>query len=113
MFVLELSPSYHYPVKFDLPTDQGPKPVEFMAYFDRLAQHEVDELVGQTRSGAVNDQELVHRVLRGWDGVQQADGQPLAYGPEGLDTLLNIVPVRPAIVMAWFNSLKHDPSVKN
>lgn len=106
MFKLDTSPTYRYPVAVELlDADGKPAKAEFKIDFARLKQSEIDDLLKKSRDGDIDDNAVSHRVVKGWDGVQDADGQPLAFNAENLDALLDVVPVRPAVITAWIESL--------
>jgi len=106
MFKLDLSPTYKYPVNLEL-VDADGRPVKrsFEASFARLDQTEIDELLDGARAGEVKDLQICERVLVGWSGIQDGDGNAIEFSPEARARLLNVHPVRPSVVVAWMESL--------
>ncbi|NOV29164.1 hypothetical protein [Methylomonas sp. ZR1] len=87
----------------------------FIAFFPRLPQSEIDEIVKRARvteeadsqSGddKLTDDELAKKILIGWDEVTDDQGQPVEFSPAMRDKLLEIFPVRPSVISAWFESI--------
>ena len=46
---------------------------------------------------------IARRALLGWEGVGDADGQPVDPSPEGIDALLDIYPVFEAFQLGYVN----------
>jgi hypothetical protein len=110
MFKLDPSPSYTWPVTVPQLTEDGKaNTAEFTARFKRLPQSEIDGILKRTQAGELSDEALAEMILVGWDGVQDANGQPLPVSPETRKTLLDVVPVRPAVIRAWFESVSGAP----
>jgi hypothetical protein len=107
MFKIAQKPSYSVLVNVELPGDKGKsKTVQFTALFKRLSQTEIESIHERANEGELKDTELIDEVLIGWDGVQDSDGNALDFNDDNLATLLDIFPVRPTIVKAFFTSLK-------
>jgi hypothetical protein len=110
MFKIDTSPSYAWPVTVPQLTEDGKaKDTDFAAYFKRLPQSQVDDLRERAVAGTITDQELANTVLVGWDRVQDEAGNPLPYSEENRRALLDVVPVRPSVIKAWFESLSGAP----
>lgn len=69
------------------------------------------------RSGKVEDVQLLDEVIDNWAGMQDADGNPVAYSVTSLSTLLaNFTPARGELFAAYLAELtepKKDPKRKN
>ena len=62
---------YRVPAVIDMPGDDGPTPRACTLHFLLLEADEVRQAI------ETSDLEFLRRVLRGWDGIEQADGSPL------------------------------------
>jgi hypothetical protein len=106
MFKIDLSDDYAYPVTLEIRDDKGRvKKEQFTARFKRLPQAELDELMNGAKEGAISDAELAAKVLAGWDGIADSDGEPIPYNDTTREQVLDVFPVRPSIIAAWFESL--------
>ncbi|WP_312515027.1 hypothetical protein [Massilia sp.] len=74
-------------VKGALPGEDGkPQNFEFTLNCKRLTQGEID-IVMKDKKGEVKG--FVQKVAEGWDGMLDADGNPVPFGREQLDELLD------------------------
>lgn len=107
MIKISQKPTYTAPVNVDLPSDKGQvNKIVFTAQFRRVSQDEVEKIHERIAEGTINDAKLVSEVLVGWGtDVQDDDGNPLEFNDENRAALLNIYPVKPSIVKAFFASL--------
>ncbi len=105
-FVLDLSPTYRYPVVVRF-LDEAGKRVErtFHAHFRRLKRSEVRELLARAEKGEVEDRELLARILADWEGIEDAAGKPIPCTPETIAEIAEIPEVAAAIAAAWAESL--------
>lgn len=109
-FRLTQSKTYAWPVTLDFTDETGATETQsFTAVFKRLPQSRVDELAEQARNGAISDNALLDVVLDRFDGIQDETGQPMPYTDDLRRQVLDIVPVRPRTVIAWFDSLSGAP----
>jgi hypothetical protein len=114
MFSIAVNEQYPTPVEVEIPTGNGKSTKHsFIVYFNRKSQAELDEIhrrlnALQLRDGEelLLDEDLMKEVLAGWEGVQGKDGTPLEFNDENMVALLNIYPVRPTLVTAFFGSIK-------
>ena len=110
MFKLSLPKDYSWPVKFDVIDGNGRKQTfSFTATFPRLPQSELDDIMNGTKDGQIDDGALADKVLIGWSGVQDEDGNELAFSEANKAQLLETFPVRPSVIKAWFESLTGAP----
>lgn len=119
MIVISQKDTYTIPVTANLPDDGGKlKQVKFHVQVKRLTTDEIDDLNKRIHAQnkleqddperKVTDQMVAHEVVTGFGpDVQGDDGQPLPFNAENLDALLNIYPVRPRLVAAFFESLNN------
>lgn len=107
MFKTDQSASYTWPVAVDMPGDGGKRAThKFDAQFKRLSQSEIESLMRRVNSGETGDGALLAEVLLGWKGVQDEDGAELPFSEGNREKLLNVYPVRPAVVAAFFDSIR-------
>lgn len=105
MFKLDLSDSYTWPVTVEV-VDAGKSAKHtFDAQFRRLKQSQIDELIAAVRDGHKSDADLVAEVLVGWAGVKDAAGEDIPFTESSRDRVMDVYPVRPAVLAAWFESL--------
>lgn len=106
MFKIDLSDDYAYPVTLDIRDDKGRvKKEQFTARFKRLPQAELDELMDKAKNQEITDAELAATVLSGWDGIADEDGNAIPFNDATRDQVLDVFPVRPSVIAAWFESL--------
>lgn len=114
MFSIAVNQQYPTPVEVEIPNGNGKSTKHtFVVHFKRKSQAELDEIhrrlnAMQLRDGEelLSDDELMKEVLVGWEGVHDAAGAPLDFNEENMASLLNIYPVRPTLVTAFFGSIK-------
>lgn len=109
-FRIDLSPTFKWPVTAHVIDGDGVRnEVSFTLEFARMTQKEVEQLIAS--AGELKDADFVHRIIRGWAGIDGPDG-PLIFSPETLSALCNIVGMQAAIVRAWFDYIQ-QASTKN
>ena len=98
MFKIEKQLSVQWPVLIGIPRDGGGiSKARISAQFELLPNSEFQAIY----SNGGNDEDLLRRVLLGWSDVADADGNPLAFGSETRETLIQITYVRSALVAAY------------
>lgn len=98
MFRIEKAKTVKWPTTVNIPRDGGrTTKATFNATFKLLEQDELDAIM---QDGG--DREIGCAVLADWEGVANADGEPLAFSEEARDELMNIPYIRTAIVGAYF-----------
>lgn len=102
MFKLAPSDSYKCAIQVELP---GGEKHTFDALFRRFEQSQVDDLYQQLAENAISEDELVKKVLVGWDKVSDEDGTPLDFTAHNLERLLEVFPMRSTLATAWVDSL--------
>lgn len=108
MFKVAQLPAYTWPVTVDFPIDGGKtRAVQFTAKFRRLSQSEVVKQQEEINAGEISDRDIIDAVLIGWAGVADESGVELEFNHDNLDMALEMFPVRPSIVRAYFDSLKN------
>jgi hypothetical protein len=101
-FNLVRASSYFWPVKVEVPVDGKIETETFDAEFRVLTQAEVEAAFAEMKTD-----ELVKRVLVGWRGVNDGD-EPIAFSPEALERVLELVGMRAFITRAWVESVSGD-----
>lgn len=108
--------TYFTPVEADVPdgTGKGVKH-KFAVEFKRLSQTQLTEVfrrLDRTRlldgEEQLGDRELLDDVMVGWRGVQDVNSNDVEFTAENMAALLEIHPVQPTIVRAFFDSIKTD-----
>lgn len=111
MFKLEEQKNVKWPVTVNIPRDGGrTTKAEFTAHFELLPQTEFREIYEQENA---SDEDLVRRVLTGWDGVADADGQPIEYNEDAREMMIRIPYVRAAMVSAYLECSHGKAARKN
>lgn len=106
-FRLALKPTYEVEVKIEFAAEGGrTERHSFMARFHRLKQTELESLQERARAGEITDRELLHEVLVALPGVQDADGRQIGDAWEDLLPALDVHPMQPTLVRAWYASLR-------
>jgi hypothetical protein len=114
LFKIAGKDTYFTPVIVDVPdgTGKGTKHT-FKVQFKRLTQPElievfrrVDPLKLNEGEELLRDRELLEDVMVGWEGVQDTNGNDVEFNQENMAALLDIYPVQPTIVSAFFDSIK-------
>lgn len=110
MLKLAQKDTFTWPITVEIPADGGKfEKHVFTAEFRRLPRSEIDVLMRDV--GESNDPEratanIVDQILLGWNGVVDADGQPVPFSDEARNQVLDIHPVRNCVFQAWVDSLK-------
>ncbi len=113
MFKIATTPTYFAPVVVDMPIGGGKtQKFTFDAEFRRLTQSELKDIQAQASSGEITDERFAREVMIGWRGVQDEAGTELPFSEGNCDMLLNIFPVLPSVVKAFYASLS-GAAVKN
>ncbi|MFZ6644419.1 phage tail assembly chaperone [Undibacterium sp. TJN25] len=106
MFVIATTPTFTVPVRVDIIGDNNKtKTSIFKAKFLRLEQNEMDEMRDAINDKTMTDQQVVDKVLVGWEDVTDAAGQPVEFTPDNLTALLAIFPTRHSIVRTYFDTV--------
>jgi len=105
MFKLDLKDYYTWPVDVVIADAGKARKFRFDARFTRLSQPEIDTLMKQAGAGNIEDIEFCNRILEGWEGIQDEDGQTVHYSESSKHMLLEVYPVAACIVEAYGKSL--------
>ena len=114
---LSQSPTYRWPVKVVLPTDGGRhETFTFDAEFRRLKQSRIAELVevsqrqqrGEVLEGDedMSDVDVLDEIMAGWDGIEDDDGEAIAFSRVNLARLCELPTVAAQIMQAFIGSLQ-------
>lgn len=111
MFKLEEQKNVKWPVTVNIPRDGGrTTKAEFTAHFELLPQDEFREIYAQENA---SDEDLLRRVLTGWDGVADAEGGAIDYTPDTREMMIRIPYVRAAMVSAYLECSHGKAARKN
>lgn len=99
----DIAESYKWKVLINIPRDNSYIERSFQGRFALLDQ---DELL-QMRDGnfAADDREMAGKVLIGWEGIKNEDGEEIQYSNEAKERLLNIPYVCHGVVVSFLESL--------
>lgn len=98
MLKIVKNPEFSVQVKVLVPTDRGQVEHSFKARFRALTRSE--EAQYDVFSAASTD-DFIRRIVVGWEGLHDEDGQPLEFSEAALNTLIDLHYVRQAIVQAY------------
>lgn len=114
MFTIAPPDAFWYPVTVALIDADGKRTQhQFEARFKRYSRTQFEALVQRLQSGEQTDLALAEDVLVGWRGVQDAEGQEVAFSAATRDALLDIWPVLPAVVSAFIEAHSPEGRAKN
>lgn len=100
--------SFWYPVKVEIVCDGGRRNhYTFQAKFKRFKRDRFVSITERAATKELGDEELMRDVLLDWRDIEGEDGVPLPFNEGTRDQLLNMWPVLPALVEAFFDS--HTP----
>jgi hypothetical protein len=107
MFIIDLSPTYFWPVRFTVPNGSGEQQTcEFEAEFTRLDVDQMTALGVRQRDEKLTDAQVVEQLLVGWRGITDRSGSAVSYSAEARARLLKIPGVAVAILDAFTESMK-------
>lgn len=113
MFKLAVTPTFTASVIVEIPSNKGQvEKRNFDAEFKRLSAKELAEYRVLLNSGELDDEGFVRIVLVGWDKVIDEHKAPVPFTEEVRDELLNIHPVTPAVIKAFFSTI-NGAALKN
>lgn len=88
--------TWTHPVRVEVPAGEGRTNTHlFTARFRLLKASKTEALLVD------GDAALLREALVGWDDIEDADGSPLEFSPEALDTLLEVAYWRRATVVEY------------
>lgn len=101
----QIKPIVECPVTLFIPIDGGKfAKHEFTVQFHRLKKEERDELQKNYVSGDVKTPELLDKVVAGWGGMLDEQGQPVPYShAERIATEAVWSGVEEAMAVSWFD----------
>ena len=101
--VLSEEHSFGWPVTIRVPSDDGAfKEQKLRVRFLTLSQ---DEFAAAISDQQFADHELLSRALKGWDGVVDADNQPVIFDEENKARLLSLPFARIALAEAFMEAM--------
>ena len=106
MFKLSTTPTYFATVSVEFPDGDGKtKRATFDAEFRRLSQSELESFQQRVSDGILTDSGFAAEVLVGWRGVKDEDDSDLPFSEANRERLLDIYPVRPSVIKAFYESI--------
>jgi len=110
-FKLSVSPDFSALINAEIPGDNGKsQKISFHVRFKRFTASEYDALIkrlqpDQDGSRGFTDQDLVDDVLVGFgDDLLDDNGNVLAFTPDNVAALCDVIPIRSIIVQAFFDN---------
>lgn len=111
MFKLAKQSKIKWPVTVNVPQDGGTtKKHQFNADFELISQEEYDAFYAENGERDIG---LARRVLTGWDGVADAEGNPIDFNGDTKEMMVRIPYVRTGIVTAFIECLYGKAAAKN
>lgn len=102
------SQSYLTDIRVDMLDDNGKvKTQVFKARFKRVTQQELDRIHERLQEKSLNDTGLLNEVTVGFEDVKDDNGNPLEFNEDNFAALVNIFPVRPTMVNAFFTTINN------
>lgn len=110
MFKLDLSPTYKWPVTVHFVDASGKRSSRtFHVHFRRMKKSEIEELTRAQEQGEMSDADFMREIVADWEGIVDADGNPIGCDDESIAMLADIPEVASAIGIAWIESLTGGP----
>jgi len=101
-FKLTQNPTFTTPVTVNIANDKGGfDKSTFVGKFKRLSTKQVEEL----RQQGLSDEEVVRKVLVGWEMTDEATNEEVPFTPETLEAVLQIQPTPYATARAFFEAI--------
>ena len=113
MFKLKDNKDFWWPVTVAVPVDGRHAKHKFRGQFLLIDQEEIDGYVEDANDDEAGDLDLLSRVLIGWEGVADDDGNPIEFSDEVRDKLLKIPYVRLGLIKAYFEAVAGGRRRKN
>lgn len=102
MFKMQKKETFQWPVSVNIPKDGGGfNTHEFTGEFKLQEQSRLDRLLELSKT---DDRDVLKELLVGWAGVQDSNGEVLAFNEENRDQLIDIPYVRSALLKCYFDA---------
>ena len=105
MFKLVDAGSFWWPVKVEVPVDGKHIVHTFDGEFAMLEQSEIDEILKSRDEDEDGQARLAEKVLVGWRGVGDADGEPIDFTDSSKAKMLAIPYVRRAVILGYLRAM--------
>lgn len=86
---------------------------DFVAVVKKLPASSVRELTEQLKNGELTENEVIKTNIIDWQGVLDADDNEVMFSSDMLDQLLDIVEVRKALSLAFWQVQSGETARKN
>lgn len=110
-FKLSVSPNFSALINSEIPGDNGrTQRVSFHVRYKRFSTTEYDSLIKRLKvnedgSRDLSDQDVVDEVLVGFgDDLLDDNNNALAFTPDNVTSLCDVIPLRSVIVQAFFEN---------
>ena len=106
MFKIDLSPSYWWPVRFNLPKETGgtQETYTFDVEYKRMTLSESEALGRRAEVEKLSDAAIAAEMVIGWKGVADGTGAPVPFSEAALRRALDTPNVAAAVVSTFFES---------
>lgn len=99
-FVLKPVADITVPVTIQVPGDDETKTIHARWRLHPVSK--TQEIMESQRAGDLNDDQLVKQDLLGLEGVTDEGGEPVTFGSDLVEQLMDIPYVRHPLMMSWF-----------
>jgi hypothetical protein len=117
LFVLGSAiPDFWWTVRIPSPSDNDYTVAELDVLFAPVGQDKLDRIRGiglRDDETPPTDAQICQRVVRGWRGLKNEQGEDVPFAPEALEQLLRAPMVRSAIVATYLAAMSGTAARKN
>ncbi len=113
MFILQLDPTYWFPVHFPFAKDGKWHTATFDGCFVRMDSEQLAAFEEEVRQHKLTDSQVAPRVLVNWRGVAGPDRTEIAYSAEALADACRKFPSLASNIVATWHSTHHKVAEKN
>lgn len=105
MFKLNQSPAFWWPVKINVPVDNGEFfKASFDAEFKRLPMSGIEQMQEDVLRGRLTDREAAKQLIVNWRGVED-DGQAVSFSTAALERLLEVPNMAACVAAAYAEAI--------
>lgn len=101
---------FKWPIRINVPTEQGTRQQEFTANFLELGQDQLNKAI---KDSDHSDTKFLAKLLVGWEDVFDDDGVAIPFNDAWKKRILNIPYVRTALLRAYLEAMTGAASEKN
>lgn len=106
MFIIDQSPTYSYPVTFEVTAEDGSRTAQsFDAVFHRIDSERIEAIFKQAEEQRQPDAMVARQLLAGWRGITTSTGADLPYTEANIKRVLATPRLPAAVIAAFWASL--------